>query len=130
MTFNYNEFKKLTKNFKSIVNEYNEFLSNFLKEQGKLLLAKTKQTPRHPVDTGYLIGRWFMSEIYHINDKHYVHVYNSVNYASWVEDGHRTVNGGWVKGKHMARIALTEVELKLETRFNKEFDKWLKSKGL
>lgn len=130
MSFNYEEFKKLTENFKDLYKDYNNFVKEFLTEQGMLLLAKTKQRPRHPVDTGYLIGRWFMFGPFNNGNNYYVNVHNGVKYASWVEDGHRTVNGGWVKGKHMAKIALTEVELKLETRFNKEFSQWLKQKGL
>lgn len=130
MTFNYDEFKQLVENFEDLYKSYNNFLEEFLIKQGNLLLARTKQTPRHPVKTGYLIGKWFMYSPRHIGNKHYVGVRNNTKYASWVEDGHRTVNGGWVKGKHMALMALTEVDSQLNIRFQTAFKKWLKSKGL
>lgn len=40
-----------------------------------------------------------------------VEIVNPVDYASYVEFGHRTVNGGWVEGRYM----LTVSEEKLKT---------------
>ena len=47
MTFNYDEFKQLVENFEDLYKSYNNFLEEFLIKQGNLLLARTKQTPRH-----------------------------------------------------------------------------------
>lgn len=38
-----------------------------------------------------------------------VEIINPVYYASYVEYGHRTVSGGWVKGKHFLKISEREV---------------------
>jgi hypothetical protein len=37
-------------------------------------------------------------------------IVNSTEYASYVEFGHRTVNGGWVNGRFFMTIAVDEVE--------------------
>ncbi len=39
-----------------------------------------------------------------------VEIINPVEYASYVEFGHRTVNGGWVEGQHM--LTFSEEKLK------------------
>lgn len=40
-----------------------------------------------------------------------IQVINPVEYASFVEKGHRTVGGkGWVKGRHMLRISVNELK--------------------
>ena len=37
-------------------------------------------------------------------------IVNPVDYASYVEFGHRTVNGGWVEGRYM--LTISEEKLK------------------
>lgn len=58
-----------------------------------------------------------------------VEIVNPVYYASYVEYGHRTVNGGWVRGKHFLKISEREVlesapailSRKIETFFKEYF---------
>lgn len=43
-------------------------------------------------------------------DEYTIEIINPVEYASFVEYGHRTVNGGWVKGRYM--LTISEEKLK------------------
>lgn len=43
-------------------------------------------------------------------DVYTIEIVNPVEYAPYVEFGHRTVNGGWVEGKFMMTISANEVQ--------------------
>ena len=52
-------------------------------------------------------------KVNHFGDTYVVEIVNPVEYASYVEFGHRTRNGGWVEGKFM--LTISEQELKADT---------------
>lgn len=62
-----------------------------------------------------------------VGDTYVIEVVNPVEYASYVEYGHRTVNGGWVEGRFM--LTISEERLKqiapkaLEKMIVKEMEK-------
>lgn len=128
----YREFEKLTKNFEGLVKDYDRFLSAFLTREGMKCLADTKR--RTPVDTSRLRNSWKLSGPYKSGAGKYVVIHNNVQYASWVEDGHRIVNQfgtyGWQPGVHMGRIALTRAALNLPDNFEKAFVAWCNGKGI
>lgn len=45
-----------------------------------------------------------------VGNTYIVEIVNPVDYASYVEFGHRTVNGGWVEGRYM--LTISEEKLK------------------
>lgn len=45
-----------------------------------------------------------------VSNTYIVEIVNPVDYASYVEFGHRTVNGGWVEGRYM--LTISEEKLK------------------
>lgn len=69
-------------------------------------------------------------------------IYNPLEYASFVEYGHRQDAGRyvpvigkrlkkvWVNGHYMATIAIKDVEDKLPARFEQQFKTWINSLGL
>lgn len=69
-------------------------------------------------------------------------IYNPLDYASYVEYGHRQEPGryvpaigkklkkAWVEGHYMATIAIKNVEDKLPARFEQQFRAWFNSLGL
>ena len=69
-------------------------------------------------------------------------IYNPLDYASFVEYGHRQEPGryvpaigkklkkAWVEGHYMATIAIKDVEDKLPGRFDQQFKMWLALLGL
>ena len=134
----YDEFEKLTKNFQKLVNDYDKFVDDFLKTEGNKCLANTiENTPVNPINGGRLKGGWRLAGPFkRAGNIRYVIIHNPVKYAIWVEDGHRIVNqygvdtGRWKKGVHMARIALAETELKLDSRFRTQFNKFCKDRGV
>lgn len=49
-------------------------------------------------------------KIYHSPSACLIEIKNPVEYASYVEYGHRTVNGGWVPGRLMMTISVDEIQ--------------------
>lgn len=67
-----------------------------------------------PVKSGHLKGSWHRDSIKERGKTLSVDIYNQVNYASYVEYGHRTRNGkGWVDGKYMMTKAQTFLNSKM-----------------
>jgi hypothetical protein len=82
----YSGFEELLKSFKAVQKQHEKFIRDFLKEMGMRTLAETKR--RTPVDTGNLRNRWELSDVYRKGDTLYIVIFNPVEYASFVEDGH------------------------------------------
>lgn len=55
-----------------------------------------------------------------------IEIINPVEYASYVEFGHRTVNGGVVEGQYFFTKAQGELEIERESIIRNELDKFLK----
>ena len=136
-----------------IRDDYKEFIRRFMLEIGMRTIAQTKALT--PVDTGDLRDRWELGEVVIEGGFAYVNIINSMNYASFVEDGHiqrsRWVPGAWhgdsfvydptaktgmklqtkwIPGQHMARISLMEIERQLPARYDKAFKALLARGGL
>jgi len=110
--------------------EINIFIQSCAKELAARLLAKViKRTPvgEYPSSSGKKGGTlrrgWtagknqsvskYVSElvIHHYGGVYVIEIVNPVDYASYVEFGHRTRNHkGWVKGRFMLTISEQEIE--------------------
>ncbi len=101
MALNHQQFADYVNKFTKIEQEYEKFLYRFLKQIGMRTLAQTKKLT--PVDSGDLRNRWELSEIYIEGDTLCIDMINSLDYASFVEDGHwqrsRWVPGQFINGK-------------------------------
>ena len=86
MAIDYNELQNLLNNFKTLQKNHEKFIREFLTEMGMRALAQTKKLT--PVDTGNLRNRWELSQVYRKDDELYIVLFNPVEYASHVEDGH------------------------------------------
>ena len=134
----FSQFKKMVENFASVVNDptpIDEVLARILLDMGNISLAEVKE--RTPVDTGYLRRHWFISKVERVGDNFHIELYNTVEYASYVDKGHRTRlgtgaseprNGGtpWVEGVFMVETSLKIAEQKLPAIANKHQKKFLK----
>lgn len=143
-SFDYSQFENMLAQFKTVQKEYDSFIRKFLLEMGMRTLAQTKKLT--PVDTGRLRNAWELSAVYRDGDELYVVIFNPVEYASFVEDGHMQHNrfvpgsflGGkfeyipgypmgmvlsnkWIPGYHMARISITKIEQEIPRRFERAF---------
>lgn len=110
--------------------ELDQFIDSCAKELAARLLAKViKRTPvgQYPKETGKKGGtlrRGWTGEksqsgaayanelkVHHFGDHYVIEIINPVEYASYVEFGHRTRNHkGWVEGKFMMTISAEEVQ--------------------
>lgn len=86
MGVDYSGMQDLLDNFKEVQKQHEVFIRNFLTEMGMRALANTKKLT--PVDTGNLRNRWELSQVFRRGDELYVVLFNPVEYASHVEDGH------------------------------------------
>lgn len=105
------------------------FARQVVNELGNRLLAKTKK--KTPVDSGHLRRNWFISKVVKKGDWYELEVYNNVDYAPFVENGHRIVgkNGatlGWKEGKFMLRLSVQELERMLPALLEKRTQELLK----
>ncbi len=86
MAIDYDGLQNLLNNFKTLQKNHEKFIREFLTEMGMRALAQTKKLT--PVDTGNLRNRWELSQVYRKGDSLYIVLFNPVEYASFVEDGH------------------------------------------
>ncbi|WJY27473.1 HK97 gp10 family phage protein [Sporosarcina trichiuri] len=77
------------------------------------LLAIRKVKLMTPVDTGDLRNNW-QFQVVKKGDVYVIVIFNQVEYASFVESGHRIVVAGrtvgWVEGRFMLKLTMGELE--------------------
>ncbi len=126
MSFDYRQVKQFRDNLEQLDRDKNEFLQSCAKDLAARLLALTvKRTPK---DTGTLKRGWTVqSTVRHVGDTYIVEIINPVEYASYVEYGHRTRNHtGWVKGKWMMTVSEKEIQAAAPQILEKKLEKWLR----
>lgn len=136
MGLNYSQFRKLRDNFSKLSDEYEAWLQSFLLNEANRFMALVK--PLTPVDTGDLRNHWKIGKIFRQGDMLCVEIINPMDYASFVEWGHKQTPGryvpqigkklvnDWVEGAHMMQISLDRIYAEMPARFNSEFTKWIK----
>lgn len=87
MSMDYSGFEELLNNFKDVQRKHEQFIRNFLTEMGMRTLRETKKLT--PVDNGDLRNRWELSDVFRRGDELYIVITNPLEYASFVEDGHK-----------------------------------------
>lgn len=133
------DVKKLQKQFNKLRDVNVEaFIESCAKELAARLIAKvTKRTPvgnyskSSGKDGGTLRRGWTVGEIIKDNDVYKIDIINPVEYASYVEYGHRKCNGkGWVQGRFMLTISEQEIQditpTVLENRIKKLLGEYVK----
>lgn len=130
-TFNFQDFEKIKNNLDKLNQEQVDlFIDACAKELAARLLAKViKRTPvgDYPNSSGKKGGTlrrgWTGGKnssavayadsltIHHFGDAYVIEIINPVEYASYVEFGHRTANHkGWVNGRFMLTISEQEIQ--------------------
>ena len=135
------DYRQLTR-FSDQINRLNneqkqQFLEACCKELAARLLAKVIK--RTPSKTGELRRGWTAGvkqnakqyadslNIRHIGDKYSIEITNPVEYASYVEYGHRTRNHeGWVQGRFMLTISEGELNNVSDAILQKKLKKYIK----
>lgn len=130
-TINFQDFERIKNNLEKLNQEQVDiFIDACAKEIAARLLAKViKRTPvgDYPNSSGKKGGTlrrgWTAGKnqsavsyadslpIHHFGDTYVIEIINSVEYASYVEFGHRTRNHkGWVNGRFMLTISEQEIQ--------------------
>ena len=130
-TINFRDFERIQNNLEKLNQEQVDlFIDACAKELAARLLAKViKRTPvgDYPNSSGKKGGTLRRSwtggktqsavayadslTIHHFGDAYVIEIVNPVEYASYVEFGHRTSNHkGWVNGRFMLTISEQEIQ--------------------
>lgn len=142
----FNQLKKMQKKMENLQKvDLDLFCKECSKELAARLLGKViKRTPvgQYPSSTGKVGGTlrrgWTADKnmnaksyanslpISKVGNDYQIEIINSVEYASYSEFGHRTVNHkGWVKGTFMLTISEMELESQVEKIIEKKLIKFL-----
>lgn len=117
----FRELEELKNKIEKLGDKKAEFMEACAKELAARLLAKvSKNTPTgiYPSGSGKVGGTlkrgWTIGEIQHVGDVYKIEIINPVEYASYVEYGHRSRNHkDWIEGKFM--MTISEQEIKVAT---------------
>lgn len=114
----FRELEELKNKIEKLGDKKAEFMEACAKElAARLLASASRHTPTgiYPSGSGKVGGTlkrgWTIGEIQHIGDMYKIEIINPVEYASYVEYGHRSRNHkDWTEGKFMMIIAKQEIE--------------------
>jgi hypothetical protein len=124
MGFEYSDMKLFKENIIELNKIANQIQMKVASRVAQLAIRKVKKMT--PVDTGDLRNNW---KFYVVKkgDTFFIHVYNQLEYASFVENGHRIVVAGqtvgWVEGKFMLKLTRDEMERIAPNMWKKELEK-------
>lgn len=111
--------------FKRVTDEI--FMEATYEVATRVFQATVKNTPD---DTGFLRDSWNIDDIKKKGSVYEIEISNDVEYASYVEYGHRIVRGGntlgWKDGVFMLTIAEKNLEKVMDKIFQRKFEKRFK----
>ena len=111
--------------FKRVTDEI--FMEATYEVATRVFRATVKNTP---VDTGFLRELWNIDDIKKKGSVYEIEISNDVEYASYVEYGHRIVRGGntlgWKDGVFMLTISEKNLEKVMDRIFQRKFEKRFK----
>lgn len=113
MSVNYQQLKAFERKLAKLARgDFEKFCEAAAKELAARLLSKViKITPVAKVDGGTLQRGWTIGQVKKSGLIYEIEVINPVEYAQYVEFGHRTRNHqGWVNGRFMMTISADQVE--------------------
>ncbi|MBH0330125.1 hypothetical protein ABH14_10015 [Brevibacillus brevis] len=126
--FHFEELKQYRDTLKQLDREFPGFIEECIRELAARLLAKT--IARTPVDTGDLRNGWTIGPIQREGDDYLVEIINPVEYAMYVEYGHRTRNHmGWVEGRFMLTISQEELEAEMPAFLEQKIQQFMNRLG-
>lgn len=128
------ELLEYSRNLAKGSDAFEDFLKDFLIEMANRIIAKVKRKGRTPVDTGALRSSWKLGNLISDGKNISVQILNGMEYATYIEYGHRIVrNGaevGWYEGRFMLKISIDEVRKQMPHRYIKEFNAWCETNGI
>lgn len=130
--YDYSEIEAFGKRLDRAQEIMDELFQEAIKEIALDFLVIAKG--RTPEKTGLLKDRWRIGEIQKQGDSYTIEVFDNTEYASFVENGHRTRKGkgkkssqinskAWVEGRFMMKLAEDDIAIKMPGYLNKLYDK-------
>lgn len=153
----FSELEKFFQNFNDAYKDFDTFLKQFLLEMALRAVRDIKRNT--PADTGALRNMWGIGsqEVVLMNTGGFtdagkakvirdpeqttvesidiigsnveVVIHNLMSYASFVEYGHRFIDGRWNDGRFMMTVGIDKIQKQMPARFDKAFKAYLQSKG-
>jgi hypothetical protein len=124
MGFEFSDMRLFKQNLIELNKKSHEIHMKVAKRIAQLAIRKVKKMT--PVDKGDLRNNWKFY-ILKKGDSYYVHIYNQLEYASFVENGHRIVVAGqtvgWVEGRFMLKLTMNEMERIAPNMWKNEVEK-------
>ena len=129
------EIENLAQGMNFIQQDFSRFLKTFLTRMANEVLRQTK--PKTPKDTGALQNAWSLGDIIVKGDEIAVVIRNPMEYATFIEYGHRIVVGsgqnkrevGWYDGVFMLKTSIENVQSKMPEAYSIAFRKFCQSRG-
>ncbi|BBI32040.1 HK97 gp10 family phage protein [Cohnella abietis] len=123
--FDTRELKAYHKRLKEMNEALPAFRIECIKELAARLLAKViSRTPVGP--TGDLRRGWTIGDIVKSGNTYQVEIINAVDYALYVEYGHRTPDhSGWVEGRFMLTVSEEELERELPSFLERKHQEFM-----
>ena len=118
-----NEFRK---ELKAMFDDIREVDTKVLNKAVGIGIKDVKSNT--PVDSGYMRKNWKSTPTLKSRDGVTKTMFNVMDYSSYVNYGHRVVNGagqtvGFVKGHFMLEKAINKVDKAIEKEFTKEIER-------
>lgn len=151
ITLDISQFRKFYTGINLVDEQYREFIKGFLLKIAKEALDSTKELT--PVHHGNLKENWQITNVVQRGKVYEVQIFNTLYYASYIEDGHRqrvgrfvpgyidssgyfqyqrNYPGGiilkkpFVNGFHMCRISLERLDSNIKSKFEQELKTFLR----
>ncbi|WP_071131363.1 HK97 gp10 family phage protein [Enterococcus timonensis] len=151
--FNFDEFLKFANDFNKTLQEEN-FIMDVMNYLGNVMIRDVKM--RTPVGQysnkvffvkggkllvfeadkgsgragGELRRNWILNGVQKVGDEFVVTISNNTEYASYVENGHRTADhSGWVEGQFFLKITMDEIQEKLPSIVGPAYKSYLGAFG-
>lgn len=100
--------------------------SVFFVSNGKLLVFEGKGSIKQG---GELRRNWVLDGVSATGGGYSVTISNNTEYAGFVEDGHRTVNGGWVEGQFFLKLTMEDIMDQLPKIVGPKYHEYLEGFG-
>lgn len=121
VTFDVSELEAFKNNLQGLQDQTDSIIIEALEEIVAREIRMVKKGT--PVDTGTLRKAWRITDIKKIGSSFEVSVYNNMDYADYVEFGHRTRDHkNWVPGKFMLTVSERQIEKVMEEIVNRHLE--------
>lgn len=150
--FEFDQFLKFANQFHKNLQE-ETFIIDVMNRLGNLMIREVKmRTPVGQYDNSVFFARdgklfvfeatggrnrvggelrrnWVLEGVQATGDGFIVTISNNTEYGPFVENGHRTVNGGWVEGQFFLKITMEEIMSQLPKIVGPAYEEYLRGFG-